>query len=189
MDKELSEMTLRELWELFPISLTEHNDRWERDYREMDLRLRALWSDIPVRRISHIGSTAIAGIRAKNIVDVLAETEDAAGLRAAAEKLEQNGFLQMSVSGTRISFNLGYTKHGFAEKVYHIHLRLAGDNDELYFRDYLNEDPAAAKEYEALKLSLWKKFEHDRDGYTGAKTEFVRAVTAKAKKKYPGRYA
>ena len=47
--------------------------------------------------------------------------------------------------------------------MYHIHLRYAGDNDELYFRDYLNEHPAVAKGYETLKLRLWKQYEHNRD--------------------------
>jgi hypothetical protein len=41
--------------------------------------------------------------------------------------------------GEKISLNFGYTKDGFAEKVYHVHLRLVGDDDGLYFRDYLNE--------------------------------------------------
>jgi GrpB-like predicted nucleotidyltransferase (UPF0157 family) len=76
----------------------------------------------------------------------------------------------------------------FAEKVYHVHLRLVGDNDELYFRDYLNAHPQTAKEYEALKLRLWKEFEHDRDACTEAKTEFIKAVTAKARQEYAGRY-
>lgn len=87
-----------------------------------------------------------------------------------------------------MSFNLGYTENGFAEKVFHLHLRLEGDHDELYFRDFLIEYPQVAKEYEQLKLSLWKQFEHDRDGYTEAKTAFVRSVTEKAKQRYNGRY-
>ena len=41
-----------------------------------------------------------------------------------------------------------------SDKVYHIHLRYTGDNDELYFRDCLNEHPQVAEEYEALKLEL-----------------------------------
>jgi GrpB-like predicted nucleotidyltransferase (UPF0157 family) len=72
--------------------------------------------------------------------------------------------------------------------VYHIHLRYAGDNDELYFRDYLNEHPAVAKEYEALKLRLWKQFEHNRNAYTEAKTEFITKWTAEARKEYGKRY-
>ena len=82
----------------------------------------------------------------------------------------------------RISFNKGYTSDGYAEKVFHLHLRVKGDNDEIYFRDYLNGHPDIAKEYEQLKLSLWNKFEHDRDGYTDAKTGFVKFYTLKAKK-------
>ena len=88
----------------------------------------------------------------------------------------------MSQSKKRLSFNKGYTENGFADRVFHLHLRYAGDNDELYFRDYLIEHPDVAKEYEKLKLELWKKYEHNRDAYTEAKTEFVRKYTEKARK-------
>ena len=67
-------------------------------------------------------------------------------------------------------------------------MEAAGDNDELYFRDYLNEHPEVAKEYEALKLDLWKKYEHNRDAYTDAKTDFIRHWTQEARKKYGNRY-
>lgn len=77
--------------------------------------------------------------------------------------------------------NKGYTPEGFAERVFHVHLRIAGDNDELYFRDYLNAHPDVAQGYECLKLSLWKEFEHDRDGYTQAKAAFVRKYADLAK--------
>lgn len=94
----------------------------------------------------------------------------------------------MSTGPNRISLNLGYTEKGFAEKVYHLHIRRKGDNDELYFRDYLNEFPETAKLYEQLKLSLWKQYEHNRDGYTNAKTKFVNKYTEEAKAKYLDRY-
>lgn len=55
--------------------------------------------------------------------------------------IEKNGVIRMSSMESRISFNRGYTENGFAEKVYHVHLRYFGDNDELYFRDYLNGHP------------------------------------------------
>ena len=70
--------------------------------------------------------------------------------RHFAHVLEQNGFIRMSDAANRISLNMGYTENGFADKVYHIHLRYAGDNAELYFRDYLNAHPDVAKEYETL---------------------------------------
>ncbi len=60
------------------------------------------------------------------------------------------------------------------------YVRYAGDNDELYFRDYMNEHPNVAKEYEALKLKLWKKYEHNRDAYTDAKTDFIHHWTQEA---------
>ena len=94
----------------------------------------------------------------------------------------------MSQGENRRSFNKGYTENGFAEKVFHLHLRMEGDHDELYFRDYLMKHPQTAREYEQLKHSLWKQFEHDRDGYTAAKTGFVRSVTEQAKQLYNGRY-
>ncbi len=188
MGKKLSEMTLEELWELFPISLTEHRDCWTEDYQEMEARLRSGLSEIPIVRISHIGSTAIKDIWAKDIVDILVEVSHGESLETAAVAVEKLGFTKMSASANRYSFNWGYTEKGFAEKVYHLHLRRAGDNDELYFRDYMNEHPLKAKEYEALKLELWKKYAHDRDGYTCAKTAFVKKYTAEAKKIYPNRY-
>lgn len=70
---------------------------------------------------------------------------------------------------------------GYAGQVFHLHLHRFGDNDEIYFRDWLNLHGEVAKQYEALKLALWKAFEHDRDGYTNAKSQFVRHYTDIAK--------
>lgn len=55
-----------------------------------------------------------------------------------------------------------------------------GDNDEIYFRDYLCTHPEVTMEYEALKLSLQEPFRYNRDGYTAAKGDFVRKYTALA---------
>ena len=52
----------------------------------------------------------------------------------------------------------------------------------------MNEYKEIAKEYETLKLSLWKEFEYDRDGYTEAKTDFIKKYTNLAKKLYGKRY-
>ena len=188
MGKELSEMALEELWDLFPIFLVQHDDRWYEYYKEIESTITDLLASYPVKRISHIGSTAIQGIWAKNIVDVMVEISEKADMEEVAHILEQNGFINMSDEKRRISLNRGYTKDGFAEKVYHIHLRNIGDNDELYFRDYLNEHPQIAKTYEVLKLELWKKYEHNRDAYTEAKTDFIRKWTTEARIVYGKRY-
>ena len=188
MGKELSEMTLEELWELFPIFLVEPNEKWNDRYKELEELLQQVLADCQVDRISHIGSTAISGIWAKNIVDILIEVNPSDVIEKAADILSRDGFIIMNAGTECISLNKGYTKNGFAEKVYHIHIRYTGDNDELYFRDYLNEFSDVAKEYETLKLTLWKKYVHNRDAYTEAKTDFIQKKTQEAKMRYGNRY-
>ena len=179
MKKKLSEMSLEELWNLFPIILKEHNPIWKEFYNEEEIVLK---NNLPnISNISHIGSTSIPSIWAKPIIDILVEIPKEDDINDYIELILKQGYICMSKSKKRISFNKGYTENGFAEKVYHLHLRYKGDNDELYFRDYLIDNPEVAKEYEKLKLDLWKKYEHNRDGYTNAKTEFVQKYTEKAK--------
>ena len=174
MGKKLSEMTLEELWQLFPIVLTEHQDCWKEWYEDEGKTLKSLLPEKTV--INHIGSTAIEGIWAKPIVDILVELPDGDDMDAVKECLTHAGYICMNESDGRCDLNKGYTEKGYDERVFHIHLRHAGDNDEIAFRDYLNGHPDVAKEYEVLKLSLWHQYEHDRDGYTAAKSEFVRRV-------------
>ena len=187
MSKKLSEMTLKELWQLFPIFLTEHDDRWNAWYNEEYQRLCIFLSSINAR-ISHIGSTAIENIWAKPIIDILVEIPLENDISKVKDLIVQNGYICMAENTQNISFNKGYTENGFAEKVFHLHLRYWGNNDELYFRDYMNDNPMIAKVYEKLKLSLWKSYEHNRDGYTNAKHEFVFEHTQNAKEKYKDRY-
>ena len=187
MSKKLSEMTLEELWQLFPIFLTEHDDRWNTWYNEEYQRLCVSLSSIKAR-ISHIGSTAIENIWAKPIIDILVEIPLENEISKVKGFIVQNGYICMAENTQSISFNKGYTENGFDEKVFHLHLRYWGNNDELYFRDYMNDNPIVAKEYEKLKLSLWKSYEHNRDGYTNAKHEFISEYTQKAKEKYKDRY-
>lgn len=186
--KELSEMSLEELWKLFPVKLTEYNDEWNKWYDDEQENLRKILADIDVTRISHIGSTAIKAIWAKPTVDILVEIRNRPDFASVKSLLLDNGYSCMSESDTRMSFNKGYTKYGFAERVFHIHIRLSGDNDELYFRDYMNDHYPLAKEYEKIKLSLWKQYENDRDAYTDGKAEFVEFYTRQAKKAYGDRY-
>lgn len=186
MKKKLSEMTLEELWQLFPIYLTEHQACWKEWYAEEEAFLK---SSLPqMERISHIGSTAIASIWAKPIIDILIEIPKECSLSDYITPIERGGYQCMGRTSGGISFNKGYTENGFAEKVFHLHLRIAGDNHELYFRDYLLDHPDAASKYEQLKLGLWKKFEHNRDGYTNAKAAFIQEYTEKARLLYGSRY-
>lgn len=186
--KKLSEMSLEELWQLFPIILAPHSKEWAVWYQsERDL-LAAVMPAQDVVRISHIGSTAVEAIWAKPTVDILVELQDACHMQGVKDVLLQHGYTCMSESNDRMSLCKGYTQSGFALRVYHLHLRVAGDNDELYFRDYLNDHPEVAAAYEGLKMRLCQEYEHDRDGYTAAKADFIRQYTQKAKRVYMERY-
>lgn len=180
INKSLSEMTLEELWRLFPITLAEHDPAWAERYAEEAAGLSAVLPQCA--KLYHVGSTAIDGIMAKPIVDILAVLPSADGLSSAADALCGVGYIVMSTEKKRISLNKGYTESGYADKVFHLHLRVDGDADELFFRDYLNAHPEVAAEYEKLKLDLARRYRNDRDGYTEAKTEFVTRYTALAKR-------
>lgn len=186
MGKKISEMSLEELWQLFPIFLTEHKDFWKNWYAQEEAFLKSIL--VQAARINHIGSTAIPSIWAKPIIDILVEIPKESSLSDSKRVLENNGYICMSQSSHRISCNKGYTENGFADRVFHVHIRYTGDHDELYFRDYLMEHADVAGRYEEMKLQLWREYEHNRDAYTKAKTEFIRKWTSRARKTYGGRY-
>ena len=174
--------------ELFPIFLVSHDDNWDTQYAAMEKKLSEVLQAFAVARISHVGSTAIPGIRAKNIVDIMAELEPKEDMARVAKTIESLGFVRKYTEPGRIFLRLGYTEEGFAKEVFHLHLRYRGDCDELYFRDYLRENPVLANEYEVLKQQLWRQYEHDRDAYTEGKTAFIRKQTEAAKAAYGERY-
>lgn len=181
MSKKLSEMTLEELWQLFPIILTEHKSYWQDWYNDEVTELKGILP--PDTEYHHIGSTAVNGIMAKPIIDILIVVDSGHKLKTTASLLKARGYMVMSTTENRISLNKGYTENGYAEKVFHLHIRSKGDADEIYFRDYLRVHPDIAKEYEQLKLRLSKVYKHDRDAYTNAKSDFVKKYTNLAKLK------
>lgn len=171
---------MTELWELFPIVLSPYNPQWpEWAKEEIDTLSGLLSAYTPI--ISHIGSTAIPNIQAKPIIDILVEISPDIDWQLIKNEMELAGYICMSVTDTRMSFNKGYTPRGYAEKVFHIHIHAIADNDEIYFRDYLLTHPYVAREYETLKLGLLPKYRNNRDGYTEAKTDFVKRITDLAK--------
>ena len=176
-------MTSEELWRLFPIILSEHNPDWAEYYKEEKVLLGKHFGTLLVR-ISHIGSTAVEGLIAKPTVDILLEVDPAASPDAVRQSAELCGYTVMAESLApeyRLDLCKGYTPQGFAERVFHLHIRHPGDWDEIVFRDYLRRNPRKADEYAALKKALRKRFEHDRDAYTEAKGEFIRACVEAAR--------
>lgn len=180
---KLYKMTNEELWQLFPIILKEHSNEYDKWYSIEEKKLKeVLGKDL--YRINHIGSSAVKGLISKPTVDILIEVEEDVDIKDITKKILDAGWLKMN-SQTEpyfsIYFNKGYTEEGFAEKVYHLHLRYLGDWDEIYFRDYLINHPEVARAYENLKKELLKKYEHDRDRYTYGKTDFIKKWTKIAK--------
>lgn len=191
MGKELSEMTLEELWELFPIILKEHNTYYKDWYEIEKQELLNCIDRKNIMRINHIGSSAVEGLISKPTVDILLEIDNETDIEQLTSILTQNGWGLMSSQKNpylQLSFNKGYTKEGFAEKVYHLHIRYYDNWNELYFKDYLIEHKEVADEYGKLKLGLLEKYEHNRDGYTNAKSDFISKYTKKAKEKYTDKY-
>lgn len=192
MGKALSDMSLEELWEIFPIVLKDHNPAYKEWYlAEMDEIIRVVGTG-KVLRINHIGSSSVEGLIAKPIVDILMEVSHDCDMEELKSTLCNAGWLLMSVENEpdlKMSFNKGYTPSGFAERVFHLHVRFLGDWDELYFRDYLLAHREVAEEYGKLKQRLKEQYEHNRDGYTEAKAEFITKYSKLARKEFGNRYA
>ena len=122
MGKNLEEMTLKELWALFPIFLAEHSASWDKWYCEERKRLANILPTTEEIKINHIGSMAICNIWAKPIVDILDEIPKSSAMKDIKQVLIANNYICMSEEDNIKSFNRGYTSEGFAEKVFHLHL-------------------------------------------------------------------
>ena len=171
---------------IYPIILSEYNPAWLEWYAEEKVNLERLIGTKSIARISHFGSTSVPGLTAKPTVDILLEIKDDANVSKLIDALSSPEYIclnppDMPTPPPHLMFLKGYLPDGFAEKVYHIHVRFSGDWDELYFRDYLIAHPKIATEYAELKRKLFQDYEHDRDGYTTAKGEFIKSITQKAK--------
>ena len=177
-------MTLEELWQLFPIVLKDYNPKWIEWYVEEEAQIRSALGDENIVRIRHIGSTSVPGLIAKPTVDILLEIIDRCDLSLFSAHLESIGYLcekKPENPPPHLMFMKGYTPDGFAERVFHLHVRYQGDWNEPYFCAYLRSHPEVAKAYGQLKNKLKERYEHDRDRYTDAKSSFIEHYTKLAK--------
>lgn len=191
MEKSLSELTLAELWELFPINLKEHNFAYKEWYLEEKDNLINVIGQNNIERINHFGSTYVNGLIAKPTIDILMEVSADCDIEQLKNKLTESDWLCMSNQdkpNLNIVFNKGYTPQGFADKVFHLHIRYLGDWNELYFRDYLTIHKEVANEYGKLKLKLKEQYEHNRDAYTDAKSDFILKYSKVAREEFGDKY-
>ena len=184
MSKELSEMTNEELWQLFPVILSEHKPIWKVKYLEEKALLENVVGKENIVRMNHYGSTSVPDLVAKPTIDILLEIKENCDIENLIKAMTSNDYIyceQPNNPAPHMMFMKGYTPQGFQGQAFHVHVRYRGDWDELYFRDYLIEHPEIANKYGELKIELRKEYEHDRDGYTQAKTGFIKMVTKLAR--------
>lgn len=201
MAKRVSELTPEEFQKTFPIVLKPYNPAYKDWYEaEKELILRTV-SRSDVVRIQHIGSSAVPGLIAKPIVDILMEIDGACRVNDMLEALKAIDFgVEMTTKSEnpfRVLLTKGMTCDGFAEKVFFLHVRYLGDWNEPYFRDYLLAHPDAALEYGRLKEKILDDINAGRlermpngrpNGYSRAKLAFVQELTAKARQEFGDRY-
>ena len=190
MAKKLSEMSLEELWQLFPITLKTHQPIWRTWYEEESALIKAILGT-SVYRINHIGSSGIKELIAKPTIDILLEVRQNCTFHMMLKAMHTSGYIYDTGRITPqipMMFKKGYTEQGYGEKVFHVHVRYPGDYDELYFRDYLMKSPDTKKAYQELKLGLQEKYRQDRNAYTEQKSDFIKTCTQKARKLFPNRY-
>jgi GrpB-like predicted nucleotidyltransferase (UPF0157 family) len=191
MSKNLDEMTNEELLELFPVILSEHKPEWKENYLKEKTVLEKAIGIQNIVRMNHYGSTAIPGLIAKPTIDILLEIKDDTDTQRLITNMQSCGYLfdpQPKNPAPHMMFMKGYTPQGFKGQVFHVHVRFSGDWDELYFRDYLLTHPDTANEYGKLKSELHKKYEHDRNSYTYAKTDFIKRITIMARDEISNKY-
>lgn len=167
-----------------------YDAQWpERFDREKAHLLSCLPAEL-IRRIEHFGSTAVPGLAAKPIVDMLVEVTDLEETkRRIAPVLETQGYdyLWRPTHGNDVPpFYAWFIKRDAVTGVRTHHIHMVEDHfvehwDRLYFRDYLIANPDVAAEYAALKAGLASEHPNDRVAYTSAKSAFIRRVTAFAK--------
>lgn len=162
-----------------PVVVVEYDSAWPRLYEKESARLSAALDDVLVE-IEHIGSTAVPGLAAKPVIDILA------GLRAlelqppriaAMEALGYEYLGEYGIPG-RLYFRKGRPRS------HHVHAVLFGSNlweRHLAFRDYLRARPDEAKSYADFKRRLAMEVEGDRDRYTDGKDAFAEVLQERAR--------
>ena len=131
-------------------------------------------------RIEHYGSTAVPGMPAKPVVDILVEVPSFRKVKERALRCTNDETWEYWWYSDHMVFFK--RKKLMGERLYHIHIAPAGHVvwNAIAFRDYLKAHSEEAERYVALKRKLAVSYAQDREGYTEAKTEYVKEITAKA---------
>lgn len=169
------------------VAIVPYDPRWPEVYADEEMLLeRSLPVDL-VKRIAHIGSTAIPGLSAKPIIDIQVEVTDLDRVRKQAVPIMRDlgyEFIWRPTMGEQAPFYAWFIKRDAqGQRTHHVHMVEPDEasSDRLVFRDFLRAHPEEAVRYEELKRSLSQRFPNDRAAYTQGKTEFISTVIARAR--------
>jgi GrpB-like predicted nucleotidyltransferase (UPF0157 family) len=155
------------------IRIVAYDSRWPQRFAEERTLLEEAIGPWVAGGIHHVGSTAVPGLEAKPIIDILVAVRDLEKSRECFEPLARLDY--------RYATYLPEEMHWFCKphpnrRTHHLHLVPADSKHyaaELAFRDALRGNPNLADEYAALKHELARRFADDREAYTEAKADFI----------------
>jgi GrpB-like predicted nucleotidyltransferase (UPF0157 family) len=184
MTDDLNKLTVQELGQLFPIIIADYSADWKELYLKEEQEILRTAGTGVIKRIAHIGSTAVPGLCAKPTIDILMEISESANCDLLVERLRK--LLYQSIPKPEnppphVMLAKGYSEAGIIGQTYHIHVRYVGDWDEIVFRDHLIMNPETAQQYGDLKRRLSIEFKNDREKYTDGKTDFIKRITQRAR--------
>jgi len=165
------------------VHLVPYDPRWPDLFCAEAERLRQLLGPQFVLRFEHIGSTAIPGLCAKPIIDMLIEISSfESALVNILPKLQQEGWEYHWRDDRPPGHMYFVRRNADGVRTHHLHLLPATHPgwERVAFRDYLRTDPEEARRYEKLKHHLAAKHPADREAYTEGKTEYIQRITALA---------
>lgn len=163
-----------------PIEIAEYDPRWSEAFQ---LERQVLWDALGpwlAGMPEHIGSTAVPGLAAKPVIDIMAPVRSLEDSRAAIAAAAGVGYVHFPYRAEVMHW---FCKPSPSVRTHHLHLVPMGSrlwNERLAFRDALRADENLRLEYRNLKLALAARYRHDREGYTDAKAPFVHRVLADA---------
>lgn len=167
------------------IIIVESDPHWQTQFVEETTNVRKALGNALIVAIEHIGSTAIPGLAAKPIIDLLVgvhSLELAQNAIPALEAIEYVYWTEDPRPG-RMFFVKGMPPFG-RQRTHHLHMVEVTSEfweERLLFRDYLRSHPDQVQRYEVLKRCLANHFKSDREAYTQGKTEYVQSIVAKAR--------
>jgi GrpB-like predicted nucleotidyltransferase (UPF0157 family) len=159
---------------------------WQQLFNKEQNALATVFSDVPVR-IKHIGSTAVKGLDARPIVDILVGVDTMSAIHSRISELLNIGYKYVAELEAEIPDRRFFYKSGRGRRICHLHctcINYRFFSDRILFRDCLRRDDAIAQDYVRLKKNLCRTLHSDRVGYNDSKAAFINYILNQARKKY-----